>query len=301
MPEQQNAPQKVGFIGLGNMGAPMARHVAKAGFSVVVYDVEPSVRERLAEEIGGTAAVTPADFAGVTSLVTMLPNSKIVASALLDWDGGIPAYLAQGSVIIDMSSSDPTETAALGERLAATGLALVDAPVSGGVAKAEAGTLTIMIGGTDESVERAMPVLEAMSSAIVRTGPLGSAHAMKALNNVVAGATTMACFEALAAGRRFGLDPKTMTDIWNQSTAQSFVTSVVMENNVVTGTFDSGFALPLYAKDVAVAEAIFASTGVEATVSNAVAQAFRNAVSELGNVDHTRVAELIQGRTAIAS
>lgn len=293
--------KRVGFVGLGHMGFPMARSVADGGFDLAVFDADTETATHVADALSARRLTSAADFSDLDIVVTMLPTSAIVSNVLFDWDGGIVAAMKSSAIIVDMSSSDPVETVDSARRAAQAGIHLVDAPVSGGVAKAEASTLTIMLGGDDELAERVTPVLETMSSAIARTGPIGSAHAMKALNNVVAGATTIACFEALAAGGRFGLDPKTMVGIWNQSTAKSFVTSVVMEQNVITGTFDSGFALPLFAKDVSVAESIFASTGVEATVCESVAKAFRNALSELGNVDHTRVAELFNARATVAS
>lgn len=288
MSESAAGRPKVGFIGLGNMGAPMVRNLAKAGYAVVVYDAEPAVRARLAEETGGTAARTPADFAGVEAVVTMLPTSKIVASALLDWEGGLPAHLGPDTVVIDMSSSDPTETVELGARLAAQGVALVDAPVSGGVLKAEAGTLAIMLGGDDPAaIERAVPVVEAMSSAVFRTGRLGSGHAMKALNNYVAAAATTAACEALIAGERFGLDQQTMVDIFNASTGQSWVTTNVLGQHVVSRTFGSGFALGLYAKDVGIARHLTEAMGQPAPVCRAVSATLEDALAELGNVDHT--------------
>lgn len=279
--------ERVGFIGLGTMGAPMARNLAKAGYEVVVYDVDAAVRDRFAEEIGGKAAVSPADFAGVRAIVTMLPTSRIVASALLDWGGGIPAHLDVGTVVIDMSSSDPTETVELGTRLAEAGVVLVDAPVSGGVLKAEAASLAIMLGGdSEEALERALPVIEAMSETVFRTGKLGSGHAMKALNNYVAAAATTAACEALIAGERFGLDQQTMVDIFNASTGQSWVTTNVLGQHVVSRTFSTGFALGLYAKDVGIAKHLTEALGQPAPVCHAVSATLDDALADLGNVDH---------------
>ncbi|OMH34996.1 NAD(P)-dependent oxidoreductase [Tersicoccus sp. Bi-70] len=279
----------VGFIGLGTMGAPMARNLAAAGYPVVLHDADPAASDRLAEQTGGTAASGPADFAGVQAIVTMLPTSRIVASALLDWDGGIPPHLAPGTVVIDMSSSDPTETVLLGERLASAGAALVDAPVSGGVLRAEDGTLSIMLGGDDEdALARAVPVVEAMSARIFRTGRLGSGHAMKALNNFVAAAATTAACEALIAGERFGLDQQTMVDVFNASTGQSWVTTNVLGQHVVSRTFASGFALGLYAKDVGIARHLTEAMDHPAPVCHAVSAALDEALTAMGDVDHTR-------------
>ena len=277
----------VGFIGLGTMGAPMARNVAAGGYRVVLFDADPVVTRRLAEETGGTAARTPADFADVTAVVTMLPTSRIVRAALLDWEGGLPAHLRDGAVVIDMSSSDPNETVELGRQLALHGVDLVDAPVSGGVLKATSGELSIMLGGEDAAVERAAPVLATMSQRVFRTGPLGSGHAMKALNNFVAAAATSAACEALAAGERFGLEQQTMVDVLNASTGQSWVTSNVLGQHVVSRRFASGFGLGLYAKDVGIARRLTESLGQPAPVCHAVSATFDAAHAALGDVDHT--------------
>ncbi|MGW6172489.1 NAD(P)-dependent oxidoreductase [Arthrobacter sp. NPDC055138] len=277
----------VGFIGLGNMGAPMVRNLAKAGYDVVLYDANHAVRDSVAVETGSIAAATPADFARAEVVVTMLPTSKIVAAALFDWDDGISGHLPAGAVVVDMSSSDPTETVLLGDRLAEVGVSLVDAPVSGGVVKAAEGTLAIMLGGDDDAaIQRALPVIDALSSTIFRTGKLGSGHAMKALNNYVAAAATTAACEALVAGERFGLDQQTMVDIFNASTGQSWVTTNVLGQQVVSRNFGSGFALGLYAKDVGIARSLTAAMDHPAPVCQAVSQTLNAALEDLGNVDH---------------
>lgn len=279
---------KVGFIGLGNMGGPMVRNLAKAGHDVVVYDQNDEVLAATAGEIGGTAARSPADFQDVEAVVTMLPTSKIVATALFDWEEGIPSQLRPGTVIIDMSSSDPTETVKLGRRLAAFEVELVDAPVSGGVAKATDGTLSIMLGADSEAAaQRAVPIVETMSAKIFRTGNVGTGHAMKALNNFVAAAATTAACEALVAGGRFGLDPQVMVDIFNASTAQSFVTTHVLSEHVVGKKYASGFGLGLYAKDVGIAKTLTEEMKQDAPVCAAVSSTMNAALEELGNVDHT--------------
>jgi 3-hydroxyisobutyrate dehydrogenase len=231
-------------------------------------------------------------FRGTDIVVTMLPTSKIVASVLFEWEGGVVPQLRGGATVIDMSSSDPVDTLTTASRAAELGIRFVDAPVSGGVAGAEAGSLTIMAGGEDSDIAAVATVLETLGSRIVHTGPLGSGHAMKSLNNIVAAATTIACLEAMTAGAQFGLDPETMTQVWNSSTASSFVTKSVMTPEVVTRNFNSGYSLPLYAKDVSVAAAMFADKQIAAPVCSAAVGEFQEALTKLGDVDHTRLAEL---------
>ena len=192
----------------------------------------------------------------------MLPDDAAVQEAVLGWKGGIAAALSRGSVVVDMSCSNPTGTKELGERLARRGVGLVDAPVSGGVARAEEGTLTLMVGGDDENaVGRARPVLEVLGERLFRTGPLGSGHAMKALNNLVGGTTYAVVVEALVIGQRFGLGPRTMIDVMNASTGRSFNTEHVVKEHVLTGTYGTGFALGLLAKDVGIAATLAEAAG----------------------------------------
>ncbi|MBX5441703.1 MAG: NAD(P)-dependent oxidoreductase [Solirubrobacteraceae bacterium] len=275
----------VGFIGLGNMGWPMAANLVAAGHDVVVHDADPARAEAFASEKGARVAGGPSGVAGADALITMLPDDRVVASVLLD--DGFAAALPAGAVIVDMSSSDPVGTRRLGERLPADAL-LVDAPVSGGVPRAQDGTLSIMVGGSDDAVARAMPLLEALGERIFRTGELGTGHAMKALNNYLAAAAYSAATEALAIGRRFGLDPETMFDIVNTSTGRSFSSEVVLRNNVVTGEYATGFALGLLAKDVGIAAGLAQALDVDAPTLDLVSRRWAEAAVALGpDADHS--------------
>ena len=282
----------VGFIGLGVMGAPMAANIVRSGRRVLVHDVDAGVTARVAADIGAVPAVELSELTECSVVVLMLPTSAIVRSALLD-EGGRPRVAFEGgTVFVDMSSSDPTETVETGGLLREAGLRMVDAPVSGARERAIAGTLSIMLGTDDESAaDLAVPVIEAMSSAIFRTGKLGTGHAMKALNNFVAAAAFTAAAEALVAGGRFGLDPAVMVDVLNASTGQSFVTQHVMGPHIVEGAYASGFALPLFTKDVRIAERLQRAMGHTSPVCDAVAATMGDALEALGPVDHTRAHE----------
>jgi 3-hydroxyisobutyrate dehydrogenase len=286
---------EVGFIGLGTMGGRMVAHVARRASRTVVYDADAVRTAAVAAQVGATPATSAADLAGLDVVVTMLPTSAVVRNALLDWDGGVPVHLAPGAVVVDMSSSRPSETVDLGAVLTRSGVALVDAPVSGGVARAQAGTLAVMMGGDDAAADRASEVVGWMSDRIFRTGPLGSGHAAKALNNFVAGAATTACFEALTAAERFGIDPATLVDVLDASTGQSFVTSHVLPDDVVGGARASGFALGLYAKDVDIARRLMDELDVDAAVCRAVSGRLDEALEALGDVDHTRAYDHVRG------
>ena len=261
---------RIGFVGIGNMGWPMAANVARAGFPLIVADTDRARAQRFAAEFGAKAAASLADLGRASDVVvTMLPTGAVVRAALLENEkGALAASLAKGSVVVDMSSSEPVGTQHLAAALAKRGIALVDAPVSGGVPKAEAGTLTLMIGGEDEAaIAMARPVLEAMGKQLFRTGPIGSGHAMKALNNYVAAAAFIASTEALRVGRRFGLEPDAMMDIMNASTGRNFNSEMTMKQHVISGKYATGFQLGLMAKDVKIAADLAEGIAIDAPMA----------------------------------
>ena len=292
----------VGFVGLGNMGWPMARNLRAAGFDLVVRDADPALADRFVAEHGGSAAAAAADFAACAVVVTMLPNDAIVAEVLLEWDGGLARALAPGAVVVDMSSSSPTGAKAVAAALDGTGVAVVDAPVSGGVPRAETGELSLMIGGDDEAaIERATPILEVLGGRLFRTGGLGSGDAVKALNNYLAAAAYAAAAEALVIAQQFGLDPATLFEIVNTSTGRSFVTEIVVGENVVTGRYATGFQLALLAKDVGIAAGLAQDVGVDAPTLKLVADRWAQATATAPRgADHSAAHQQWWPESAIA-
>ncbi len=269
-----SAPRTVAFVGLGQMGRPMAANLEKAGFALRSYDLNGA---------GNCASVAEA-ARGADMLITMLPDGNAVREVVAQ---ALPA-LAAGAIVLDMSSSDPMGTRALGETLAAKSVGLVDAPVSGGVKKALDASLAIMAGGEAALVERVRPLLEKLGARIFLTGPLGSGHAMKALNNYVSAAGLLATVEALAIGARFGLDPGVMTDILNASTGRNNTTEVKVKQFMLSGTYASGFSVGLMAKDLATAAGLADALGARAPFARECAQRWREAASALGALaDHT--------------
>jgi 3-hydroxyisobutyrate dehydrogenase len=246
---------QVGFIGVGTMGTPMASNLARKGFAVTLYDATPGRAAEAAKELGCRHADTLAGLAGCEFIVTMLPDGKVVQQVLTQaQDQALIKALRPGTVLIDMSSSEPLLTRETGAVLAKHGLILVDAPVSGARMRAESGTLAIMIGcGSEEVLAKVKPVLSAMGSQLFVLGGLGNGHAMKAINNIVAGAKMIAVAEGLALGETFGLDPETMVSVLNASTGRSFVTELVAKEHVIPKKFATGFQLGLLAKDVRIA------------------------------------------------
>jgi 3-hydroxyisobutyrate dehydrogenase len=278
---------KVAVVGVGNMGAPMAACIARAGHATTVFDSSRERAQRVAADCNCHAAAKLEELSGAEFVVTMLPTGQVVSDLyLLE---GLAGHLRRGTIAIDMSSSDPTGTRKLGAALATRGIVLIDAPVSGGVPRAVLGTLAIMIGGDDrEAIERARPLLRAMGDRLFDTGGLGTGHAMKALNNFVAAAGFAACAEALIAGERFGLDPTRMVEILNVSTGRNFHTDMVLRDHVIGGKFATGFALGLLAKDVKIAADLARDLDIDAPLVRLVSARFDQARDALGYArDHS--------------
>jgi 3-hydroxyisobutyrate dehydrogenase-like beta-hydroxyacid dehydrogenase len=198
--------QRIAFVGLGIMGAPMARNLLEAGFDVTVYNRTIEKAERFAAGHGGKAARTPAEAARRADVfVTMVPDQAQVEEVLFGSAGAVDA-LPEGALVIDMSTISPTASRGIGERLAGRGLGYVEAPVSGSKPKAEDGTLTIMAGGEPESFERALSLFEVMGERIVHVGPLGHGQMAKLLTNTMGAVNAAALAEAVSTAKRAGLD-----------------------------------------------------------------------------------------------
>ena len=214
-------------------------------------------------------------------IITMLPTGPIVRDVVQGMlDAGA---LKSGTIVIDMSSSEPVGTKQLSDTLAKAGVALVDSPVSGGVPGAQAGTLTLMVGGDDAAaIERAWPVLQTMGAKLFRTGASGSGDTMKALNNFIAAANFRAVSEALAMGIKFGLDPTLIIDILNVSTGRSFTSEGAFKTQVLSGKYAAGFALGLLTKDVKIASDLAGELGVMAPMCSVVYNAFAHAREGMG-------------------
>jgi 3-hydroxyisobutyrate dehydrogenase len=284
------AIKTVGFIGIGNMGRPMATNLARAGYQVVGYDVDPGRAAQFAADAGAKSAPCLAELGRqVEAVVTMLPTGREVRAVLLEAEGGaLAANLPKGAIVIDMSSADPVGTRTLHSDLAGRGLRLVDAPVSGGVVRASDGSLAIMIGGDPAAVEQARPVLSKMGARLFEVGAPGNGHAMKALNNFVAGSSFIAVSEAMLVGRKFGLDPAVMVEIMNVSTGKNFNTENVVKQHVLSRQFASGFALGLLAKDVKIAADLACAIDVESPLVRLSSALLGEARDNVGaEKDHT--------------
>ena len=291
---------RIGFVGLGNMGGGMALNLVKGGHEVVAFDLAEPALQRARD--GGCITAKTATEAGtdVDAVITMLPTGKHVASV---YEEQIFAAVKPGTLLIDCSTIDVATARLVARDAAARGLEMVDAPVSGGIAAANGGTLTFMVGGTESAFAKAEPILSKMGKAVIHAGDAGAGQAAKICNNMILGATMVATCEALALAGRLGLDARTFYDIASKASGQSWsltsycpLPGVGPESPADRG-YEGGFAAALMLKDLKLAMA--AAQGVDAAVpmgaaAEALYQAFTNAGG--GHKDFSGIIALLDGK-----
>lgn len=271
----------IAFIGLGVMGRLMSANLAAGGYKVQSYDLNGSGSCKSAKEAADGASI----------LVTMLPDGAAVRKAVL---AALPG-LVPGSVVIDMSSSNPVATRELEKDLRKKQVLLLDAPVSGARGGAKDATLAIMVGGDEAILEHVRPALAKMGNRIYHCGPLGAGHALKALNNYIGAAGTIAAFEAVLVGKAFGLDPALMVDVINNSTGYNSTTQRKLPQQVFTNAFASGFSAALMTKDVGIAEGIAGAMRVPAPYLKQTSRLWREALRRLPpGADHTEMYRFLE-------
>ncbi len=295
-----NNVAKIGFVGIGAMGTPMATNLAKAGYKLVIYDTDTRRTQALAAtheiEIADSLATLGAMCGTV---ITMLPDGKIVRKVLCgqndDDKNCVLAGLKPGALIIDMSSSSPIGTRELGALLEKRGIKLIDAPVSNGVKGATAATLAIMVGGDPALFAQNKPLFEKLGNQIFHAGPLGAGHAVKALNNYVSAAGLVAACEAVSAGRRFGLDAGVIVDILNASSGMNNTTKNKFRQHMLSGTYGAGFFTGLMAKDVRTALEVVESTGTSSLLAKPCTDIWNKMEKDLGfTSDHTEMFRYVE-------
>jgi 3-hydroxyisobutyrate dehydrogenase len=305
MNEQFSPPERVGLIGLGKMGAPMARNLKRAGFQLALNDVNRSIAQELAKELDATVYDNLAALAQACRVViTMVPDGRIVREVALGRDGapesGLAAGFAKGSVLIDMSSSAPVGTRQLGEELAAREIRMIDAPVSGGVRRAITGQLAIMIGGDPAVIDRCRPVLSALGTQLFVVGDLGAGDAIKCLNNYVSAAGLLAAAEGMVAAQRFGLKPEVALQVLNASTGKNNSTENKFAQFIMSRSFGSGFSLGLMAKDLRTALELAHQVAAPMPLGEHCVPLWNDAEKSLGaNADHTEIIRVLEKITGI--
>jgi len=286
----------VGFIGLGAIGTPMARHIA-AAFPTVVWNRTAAKAEAFARDHGATAAGSPAELVAACEVViTCLPTSKevgeVIAAARDAW--------RRGQLLIDATSGDPAGTRRNAGVLAERGVDFVDAPVSGGTSGAERGTLTVMFGGGETAVERARRWVAPYAGKVEHVGPVGAGHALKAINNALLALNIVAAGEGLAALVKLGVPAQRAVDVINASSGRSNVTENLIPERVLTGTWLRTFSAALLDKDLGVALAVLEDAGVESDLYPAVKRFYESARKILdAGADHVEVIKQVEAATGV--
>jgi len=280
--------RRIAFIGLGAMGTPMSQRLVDQGFDVVGSDVSEAARSQLVAA-GARTTERSADAArGANVVILMLPDSNVVDSVVRAED--FVMALSPSSVVIDMSSSEPQRTKDLSVFLAGLGVGLIDAPVSGGVAGALKGSLTVMVGGDGAIVASVQDVLDVFGR-VMHVGPIGSGHAVKALNNLMSATHLLVTCEAILAGQRFGLDTEAMLSVFNTSSGRSGSTENKMPNFILPETYNSGFGLRLMLKDMRIAVQLAEQVGVPCELGRDAVELWSEAANLLDpKADHTEIA-----------
>jgi len=287
--------QPIGFIGLGIMGKPMVRNLAKAGFSIVVHNRSRAAVEELTAELPGvTAADSPAGVAAAVKVViTMLPDSPDVHEVVFGEDG-LASAMQAGGLLIDMSTIAPATAVEVHAAMAERGAGALDAPVSGGDKGAIAGTLSIMVGGSEDDFARAKPLFEAMGKTIVLVGGPGAGQTVKACNQIVVALNYAAVSEALVLGAKAGVDPAKVIEVLSGGLAASRVVEM-RGPTVVSHQFAPGFRVNLHRKDLGIAMATAQEHGVPLLATALVSQLFDTLVANgNGDLDHSALITVVE-------
>ncbi len=276
--------KEIGFVGLGAMGSAMAPLLSKADFNVYGYDIKKTKDNN---EINIVTSLK--ELSDKEVIIFMLPDGKIVNKVVQEL-----INFGTKSIMIDMSSSDPNDTLNLGNVLIKKNIEFIDAPVSGGVARAITGELIIMVGGNEVTINKVDKILNVMGS-VKRAGPLGSGHAMKSLNNYVSAAGLIASFEALNTAKKYGIEAKDFIAIINGATGKNNTTEVKLEKFVVSQKYNSGFALDLMIKDVSIADQLIKKMSSDNPLSKQVLEYLEKSYKIVGkNSDHTEVFKVLK-------
>lgn len=280
----------IGVVGLGNMGLGMVRTLLRDGFSVVGFDLSP---ERQAEAAAGATIVArlPELFEACPTIVLSLPTANHVRTVLTG-DEGLGARDMDPRLVIDTTTSEPDVTRELDAVLRTQGHILIDAPVSGGPAGANSGNLTMMVGGGDADVARAMPVLNSLGGKITHVGPVGAGHAVKIVNNMLVASHLLTMSEAVRLGNAAGVTTENLIAALNAGSGRSAISEVNYPKWVMNGAFDSGFTMGLMRKDVRLAMALAKEKDVSLPVSGLAGQIWAASAEVLADdADFNRITE----------
>lgn len=291
---------RVAFIGLGDIGTPMASHIASGPFELVVWNRTASKAEAFARDHKARVAKTPADAVRDADVViTCLPSSAEVEAVIHGENGMLDAF-RRGAVLIDCTSGDPPTSRSIAAELGGRGVEFIDAPVSGGVVAAKAGTLTVMWGGEITVFERVRTVIEAFGKKIVHAGPVGAGDALKAVNNALLAVHILSTAEGLAVLVKAGVDPKVALEVINASSGRSNSSENLIPQRVLTRAFPKTFRLALLDKDIGIAEVMAEDLQVKTPIISLTAGRFHEAREKLGEqADHVEAVKMVEQENGI--
>jgi 3-hydroxyisobutyrate dehydrogenase len=286
---------KVAFLGLGDIGAPIASHLAREPFDLVVWNRTVSKAEEFARNYRARVARTPAEAVdGADVVITCLPSSAEVES-VVHGENGILNAMRKGAVLVDCTSGDPPTSRSIAAELGGRGVDFIDAPVSGGTSGAKAATLTVMWGGEETVFQRVKPVIEAFGKKIVHAGPVGSGDALKAVNNALLAVHILSTAEGLAILAKAGVDPKIALDVINASSGRSNTSENLIPQRVLTREFPRTFRLALLDKDIGIASVLAEDLDVSTPLITLTADRFHEARLQLGDqADHVEAVKLVE-------
>lgn len=279
---------RIGFVGLGNIGFPMCRRLLESGYEVLAYDANPEAVSRL-EDTPAEPADSLKALAAADVVLLSLPGSDVVEEVVLG-EGGLAEGLSPGKVLIDTSSSRPSSTRDLAKKLAESGVEMLDAPVSGGVLRAEEGKLAVMVGGREEVFERWREVLESFGEKIFHVGDHGAGHLVKSLNNLLSATTLASAAEAVILAEKAGVAPEALLEVINVGNGRSYSTEVKFPKFILDRSFDDGFALGLMVKDLKIALETAAEMGHPMFSGSSISQLWQAAAARgYGLEGHTSI------------
>jgi 3-hydroxyisobutyrate dehydrogenase len=291
---------KIAFLGLGDIGALIASHLAREPFELVVWNRTASKANDFAQKQGVGIAQTPAQaVTGAEVIITCLPSS-VEVEAVLHGENGMLESLRKGAVLIDCTSGDPPTSRSIAAELGGRGVDFIDAPVSGGTTAAKAGTLTVMWGGDESVFERVRPVIEAFGKKIVHAGPVGAGDALKAVNNALLAVHILSAAEGLAVLVKAGVNPATALDVINASSGRSNSSENLIPQRVLTRAFPRTFRLALLEKDIGIAAVLAEDLGVLTPLISLTAERFHEAREKLGEeADHVEAVKMVEAENGL--
>jgi 2-hydroxymethylglutarate dehydrogenase len=284
----------IGFIGLGVMGLPMTKRLIQAGHELFIYDLDAKPISIL-EGLGAKRCESPKDLASRADIViSMLPNPAITRQVILG-DNGVVHGFKSGMIYIDMSTSNPLLTKEIHEILKSKNVDMLDAPVSGGIKGATEGTLTIMVGGNHTTLDNVRGILSLMGGKVIHVGEIGSGHTIKIINNMLFAVIMAATSEALALGKKAGIELQTMRNVLNSSSGHSYALDVKVRDFIFPREFDQGFAVELQNKDTDLALELAKNVGAPVILGNLVRQMYQTLIIKgYGKKDTSSIVTLFE-------